>query len=70
MTPEKKAERIIKMFYREIPLYPNKHEFAKSIAILHVQGIMNELNESCEVGYVKVSRLQYWNEVLTILKSK
>ena len=76
MTPEQEAERIIEMFrpymycflgsgmLTNTPSDKVKNMNAKECAILHVQGIIDVLWED------DYESKDYWNKVLTILKSK
>jgi hypothetical protein len=47
-------------------------QFGQNCAIIHVEGIMDEINEMDWEFSTRIAalRLYYWDEVLTILKDK
>lgn len=67
---EKEAERIIEMFkpYAEGKAgFALEKEQAKQCALLHVNGIIKEVNK---YNHTDLADIQGWQEVLTILKNK
>ena len=74
MSKEKEeAEGIIKMF--NLPYSNHLDDFTDALnrcAIIYVEGIIDEINEMDWEFSTRIAaeRLEYWQEVLTILKNK
>lgn len=70
---EKQAERIFNLHYANIFEYGEEMSeeivisiLAKNSAIIHVEGIINEVYES----EASKSRVEFWQEVKTIINNK